>query len=348
MSYKLKTPKPITKLAKVGAFALLTSLSSAALQAQEIRLTYSFFAPASTFPAKQMEKFAEELHARTDGRVRVNTFPGGTLLTAPNTYDGVLAGLADIGLSATSYEPGRFPLLNLAGSLTGIEVNSTVASQVVYDLIQEFPAELLGLDEFKVITAFTSEPGYLQTAAPIRSLEDMPGKQIRVAGDSTATVRALGATPIGLSQAETGEALQTGIVQGYVASREVLMDLQYARNVSYMTDYPLSNVVFVAAMNKQRWESLPADIQEIIDDLGREMAYFTGNYLDNHVQTSLEWAAQEHGFEQITLSDDEAARWGEILAPLNEAALQSVVNLGLPATDFHERMMELIEHYQAQ
>lgn len=196
----LETSRRLTRLSGVCAGVLL---STSAL-ADNINLSYAFFAPSQTFPAVQMEHWAKELNERTDGQVNVNTFPGGTLLTAANMFDGVLNGVADIGLSATSYEPGRFPLLNLAGNLTGIDVNSQTASQAVYELIKEFPAETLGLEDFKVITAFTSEPGYLHTQESVTSLEDLEGQEIRVPGDSTAVVQALGGVPVGLTQSETG------------------------------------------------------------------------------------------------------------------------------------------------
>jgi len=329
-------------LAGILAGALFTTHAAA----DEITLNYAFFAPAQTFPAVQMERWAEELHRRTDGQVSVNTFPGGTLLSANNMYDGVRSGVADIGLSATSYEPARFPLINLAGSLTGIDVNSTVASQVVYDLTQEFPADQMGLEGYKVITAFTSEPGYLHTQIPVDSLDDLEGQEIRVPGDATEVLEALGGVPVGLGQAETGEALQAGVVDGYVGSRETLMDLQYARSVQYITDYPLTNVVFVALMDRQRWESLPEDVQQVIDELGAEMAYFTGDYLDSHIEKSLTWAAEEHDVETLTLSDQEAQKWTERLKPINEARLSKVAEKGLPAHEFHGRMLELIENYR--
>ncbi|MBB3139602.1 TRAP transporter substrate-binding protein [Halomonas organivorans] len=322
------------------------SLFAGSAAASEITLNYAFFAPAQTFPAVQMEHWAEELERRTDGRVSVNTFPGGTLLSAGNMYDGVLSGVADIGLSATSYEPARFPLLNLAGNLTGIDVDSTVASQVVYDLTQEFPADQLGLEDFKVITAFTSEPGYLHTRNPVTSLDDLQGQEIRVPGDSTEVMEALGGVPVGLSQAETGEALQAGVVNGYVGSRETLMDLQYARSVQYVTDYPLTNVVMVAVMSRQRWESLPEDVRQVIDELGGEMAHFAGDYLDSHIEESLAWAAESHGVETLALSDEEAERWSERLEPINEARLTKVAEMGLPAVAFHSRMQELVEKYR--
>ncbi|MDP3535082.1 MAG: TRAP transporter substrate-binding protein [Halomonas sp.] len=338
----LETSRRLTRLSGVCAGVLL---STSAL-ADNINLSYAFFAPAQTFPAVQMEHWAKELNERTDGQVNVNTFPGGTLLTAANMFDGVLNGVADIGLSATSYEPGRFPLLNLAGNLTGIEVNSQVASQAVYELIKEFPAETLGLEEFKVITAFTSEPGYLHTQEPVASLEDLEGQEIRVPGDSTAIVQALGGVPVGLSQSETGEALQAGIVSGYVGSRETLMDLQYARNVSYITDYPLTNVVFVAVMNQQRWDALPENVQQEIDALGAEMASYAGKYLDEHIQESLTWAAENHELEQLSLTEEEAERWSTLLEPINEQRLEEVAAQGLPAFELRDRFIELIGQNQ--
>lgn len=337
---------------RAGSVAALTGLGllagQAVAQAQEsITLSYAFFAPAQSFPAVQMEHWADELESRTDGRVSVNLFPGGTLLTANNMYDGVSNGVADIGLSATSYEPGRFPLLNLAGSLTGQKVNSEIASQMTYQLIQEFKEDISGLDDFKVITAFTSEPAYLQTRGPVRSLEDLEGLEIRISGDNSLSLEALGATAIGMSQAEAGEALQAGIIDGYAASREVLMDLQFARMAKYVTDYPLTNTLFAALMSRERWESLPADVQQVIDELAPEMAAFTGRYLDEHIKHSLEWAQEEQGVEIISLSEEERERWNERLAPVNETLLNNVETQGLPAREFAQRMDELMEEHRS-
>ncbi|MGM0858353.1 MAG: TRAP transporter substrate-binding protein [Pseudomonadota bacterium] len=337
---------------RAGSVAALTGLGLLAgqtvAQAQEsITLSYAFFAPAQSFPAVQMEHWADELESRTDGRVSVNLFPGGTLLTANNMYDGVSNGVADVGLSATSYEPGRFPLLNLAGSLTGQKVNSEIASQMTYQLIQEFKEDIPALDDFKVITAFTSEPAYLQTRGPVRSLEDLEGLEIRISGDNSLSLEALGATAIGMSQAEAGEALQAGIIDGYAASREVLMDLQFARMAKYVTDYPLTNTLFAALMSRERWESLPADVQQVIDELAPEMAAFTGRYLDEHIKHSLEWAQEEQGVEIISLSEEERERWNERLAPVNETLLNNVETQGLPAREFAQRMDELMEEHRS-
>ncbi|HHW37414.1 MAG TPA: TRAP transporter substrate-binding protein [Bacillales bacterium] len=308
-----------------------------------IELNYAFFAPAGTFPAVQMEKWADEVEKRTDGKVKVNTFPGGSLLTAENMYDGVANGLADIGLSVTAYEPGRFPLIEIADMPSGYQ-NSTVASKVMADLVNEFQPD--GFKDLKIITVFATEPAYIQSQQPIESLADLKGKQLRIPGGATRVLEALGASPVGMSQAEVAEALQTGIVNGYVSSREVLKDMKYAEMVSYVTDYPLTMNTFVAVMNKNKWDSLPDDVKQVIDELNAEMTTFTGEYFDNHVQEVLKWSAEEQGVKIVTLKDKE--KWVEVTNKLQLEKVKEAENAGLPGQEFYDRLYELIEQYSQE
>jgi TRAP-type mannitol/chloroaromatic compound transport system substrate-binding protein len=48
-----------------------------------------------------------------NGRVKVTYFPGGTQVSANQTYDAVVKGIADIGFSVVVYTPGRQPLTSL-------------------------------------------------------------------------------------------------------------------------------------------------------------------------------------------------------------------------------------------
>lgn len=314
------------------------SKSGAASSGDVIELNYAFFAPAGTFPAVQMEKWAEEVEKRTDGKVKVNTFPGGTLLTAENMYDGVANGLADIGLSVTAYEPGRFPLLSIADMPSGYP-NAKVASKVMAQLVEEFPQD--AFKDFKIITVFASEPAYIQSQQPIESIEDIKGKQLRIPGGTTNIFETLGASPVGMSQGEVAEALQTGIVKGYVSSREVLKDMKYAEMVKYVTDYPLTMNTFVAVMNKSKWDSLPDDVKKVIDELSAEMTAFTGDYLDNHVTEVLKWSEEEHDVKTVKLKDEE--KWEKILKELQLKEVQKAEKAGLPGQEFYDRLYELID-----
>src|SRR3972149_4723633 len=107
------------------AFLLGISLLSGPAQAQ-IKLTYANFPPAPTFPCVQMERWKTEVEKRTNGKVAVQTFPGGTLLDAKNMMDGVIAGTADIGCLCMAYQPGRFMVTNATALPLGFP-DATVA-----------------------------------------------------------------------------------------------------------------------------------------------------------------------------------------------------------------------------
>src|ERR1035437_5051483 len=101
-----------------------------------ITLRYANFPPATTFPCVQMERWAKEVEKRTNGKVKVQTFPGGTLLPAKNIFDGVLSGMADIGNFAMSYQPGRFPVSESVDLPIGF-TSARVASLALYDLVEK-------------------------------------------------------------------------------------------------------------------------------------------------------------------------------------------------------------------
>lgn len=310
-----------------------------------IVLKYAFFAPATTFPAKQMEKWKEEVEKRTNNKVKVDLFPGGTLLTDKNMYDGVKDGVAEIGLSCPTYEPGRFPLLGISDLPSGFP-NSRVASRVVFDLINEYPPE--AFKDFKIITAFTTEPSHIMSVKPVSSMGDLKGTKVRISGTLTGVLQELGASPIGMSMAEVPESLQTGIIQGVVSSREVLKDLKLAEKLKYTTEYPLTITTFVAVMNKDVWNSLPPDVQKVIDDLSLEMTVWTGEYMDNHVQESLEWGKKEYGLQIVTLSPEEMKVWEKKLQPIQDKYVADLKSRGLPAEEYQKKLYELKEKYSNQ
>ncbi len=309
---------------------------------EPIVLKYASFAPATTFPAKQMEKWKEEVEKRTNGQVKVDLFHGGALLNAQNMYDGVKDGVADIGLSATSYEPGRFPLLGISELPSGYP-NAAVASKVFYDLLKEFPQK--SFKDYKIITAFTTEPGYIMVKKSVTNLQDLKGRKIRISGSLTPTLNALGAAPLGMPMPEVPEALQTGVIEGLVTSREVLMDMKLAETLKHYTDYPLGVTNFVVAMNKDTWDSLPADVQKVIEELGPEMAKWTGEYMDSHVKESLAWSQKEHGLQVASLSQQEKDVWGSKVGTIQDKYVAELQAKGLPAEQYKKRLYELVKQY---
>jgi len=108
----------------------------------QIKLSYANFPPAPTFPCVQMERWKTEVEKRTAGKVKVETYPGGTLLHAKNMFDGVAAGTADIGCTCPSYFPGMFPVVEAVDLPVGWP-SATVASISLLDIVNKYkPKEL--------------------------------------------------------------------------------------------------------------------------------------------------------------------------------------------------------------
>lgn len=335
-----KTLSAIVAALAAGVFgAVLPQAASAA----EITLTYAFFAPAKTFPARQMTHWAEQLAKRTNGKVDVKTFPGGTLLGAKDMYDGVTKGVADIGLGSPSYDPGRFPLTSGASLPVGF-TSATQASRVLWAVTKEFkPKEF---DGFKVIAMFTNEPGYIMSKTPVRNAADLAGMKLRAAGTGVPVLKALGASPIGMPMPEVPQAVQTGVIDGAMTSREVLQDFKLAESLKFVTDYPTVVVAFAAVMDQNKWDKLPADVKKVIEELAEEMPAWTGNYHDNeNVGVAMAWAAKDHKLQVVSLAADERARWNAKLKPMDDDWVKEMTAKGLPAAAYLKRMEELRDQF---
>lgn len=318
---------------------LIAAGSVQSVRAADITLKYAFFAPEGTFPGRQMSHWASEVEKRTGGKVKVQMFSGGSLLGAREMWDGVTMGVTDIGLSAPSYDPGRFPLTSGMALPLGFP-DATAASRTLWELTKEFkPKEF---EPFKVIAMFTSEPGYIQSRRPVRNAGDLRGMRLRATGSGVPTVNALGASAVGMAMPEVPQATQTGVLDGVVTSREVLRDFRLAEQLKYVTDYPTVVSTFAAVMDRKRWEKLPDDVKSVIEALSEEMPEWTGNFHDQeNVQGALKWAAEEHGLEILTLEPAERQAWDQKLEPVVREWIAQTERRGLPGRQYVQRALEL-------
>ena len=89
---------------------LLVLGSAPGKSANTVTLNYSIFFPATHAHTLLATEWGKEVEKRTNGAVKVNMFPGGTLTPPDQCYDGVVKGISDVGMSVVSYTMGRFPL----------------------------------------------------------------------------------------------------------------------------------------------------------------------------------------------------------------------------------------------
>ncbi len=315
------------------------------VQAAPLKLTYANFPPSSTFPCVQMERWKAEVEKRTQGKVNVQTFPGGTLLPAKNIFDGVITGTADIGNLAMSYQPGRFPVSEAIDMPLGFS-SARAASLALFDLIEKYqPKEF---EKVKILTLFTCPPADIMTSKPVKSLKDLAGMELRVAGTGADVIKRLGGIPIAMPQSETPEAIQKGVVKGMVSSMEILKDFNFAAYTPFATEANLFVVSFAVVMNKDKWNSLPDDVKKIMDDLRREQALWTGTYVDNHVKESLAWSKEKYKHQVFGLSAGDKAEVARLLKPMLDDYVKRVTAAGLPGDQILKDALALKDKYEKQ
>jgi len=291
-----------------------------------LTLNYANFPPASTFPCVQMEHWKTEVEKRTGGKLKVNTYPGGTLLGAKDIFDGVIAGTADIGNFAMSYQPGRFPVSE-AMDLPHFFADAKTSSLLLADLIETFKP--LEFERVKVLTVFTCPPAVVMSSKEVKTLADLKNMPLRSSGTGAEVMKRLGASPVAMPQSDVPDALQKGVVKGNVSSGEVLKDMNYASYCPFVFKTDLCVTSFAVVMNKAKYDALPADVKQVLDALYREQAEWTGAYVDQHVQEALAWSKEKHKLVVNEPSAEDLAALRATAQPLIEEYITRVTAKGI-------------------
>jgi len=312
------------------AISLLLTATSGPVCA--VDLTYSTFFPATHAHAKLAQAWCDEVAKRTNGQVKVNLFPGGTLTPADQCYDGVVKGISDIGFAVLSYVKGRFWLTEVIDLPLGIKngAQATHMANAYYDKFK--PKEL---DDVKVLYLHCHGPGILHTCKkPVEKLEDLKGMKIRTTGTAAKIAAALGATPVAMPQPETYDALQKGVAEGVLGPIEILKGWKFWEVTKYTTlnygsDY---TITFFHVMNKKKWDALPKDVQKTIDQIDKEWIEKTAKtWVDIDVEGKK--FAEEKGHKFIPLSKEEDARWAGLTKPILAEYVKTTKEKGLPGEE---------------
>ena len=302
-------------------------------QAQEkvFSLNYAHFMPMTTQQAQLAEQWCKEVTKRTNGRVKITFFPSGTLAAAPLIYDSVTKGGADVGWSFLSYTRGKFPLTEVIDLPLGYK-SGYVATRMANEYYKKFrPKELDGV---KVMYLHAHGPGVLSTKKPVYKLEDLNGMKIRSTGLSAKIVQALGGAPVGMSIAEAYDALRTGVVEGVQVPVEALQQWKFADLTKYTTENYGSayESAGFCVMNKTKWNSLPPDIQNIIEKINEEWIEKTGRLWDQMDKDGKVYA-QGKGIKFISLSKEEDSRWAAKMTPIINEYVTSMKAKNLPGAE---------------
>ena len=298
-----------------------------------------------------LETLCNQMSEASGGRLQFTFNPGGSLLGATETIDGVKDGTADICWSCTSFFGSRFPVaefINLVGN--GV-TSARMATDVFQEMFEEMPEAQNEFKDWKVIALHSCSYGPISTIkTKIETKDDFKGLQIRTAGTIPSQyLTALGANPISVPTSEVYESVSKGVIDGFTNDWHNIDCFKLYEPIDYCLNLPVSFTSCFVMMNKDLYNSMDEDLKAIIDQFA---AGYAGDMAGYWWDSCNYWVAdemRENGVEVYEPSEDLKA-WAqsdEIVQPIHEWYIQYLNDAGLDGQAIYDQCMAIVAEVAA-
>lgn len=248
--------------------------------AQAETLVFSTWVPPShTLNSYGFFPWFKEVEKATGGKLKFRTLP--KPIAAPNQhYDAVVKGQIDISYATYGYQPERF-MPYLIAELPQLGETAVHNGVALWRIHKKYFEKLPIHNDVHLIGVMTHGPGMMHhSKKPILVPEDLKGQKIRVGGDvPKAIVEHFGGVVITQPAPKSYEILSQGIADGIFFPSEALKSFNIYKLVPHTTYVKggLYSSSFWFAMNKNKWEKLPAPVKATLNKMGGEaFARFMG------------------------------------------------------------------------
>ncbi|NIZ60501.1 C4-dicarboxylate ABC transporter [Sedimentitalea sp. CY04] len=330
----------------VAAIAALTATSS---MAQEVTLKLHQFLPAqANVPKLILDVWADKIEEASEGRIKIDRYPSMQLGgKPPELMDQAIDGVADIVWTVVGYTPGRYPSTEVF-ELPFMMTDARAVSRAYWEMFETHMKDT-EFKDLKILGTWVHGPGMIHTSDPVATPDDLRGMKIRGGSRSVnSLLTELGATPVGMPVPAVPEGLSKGVIDGTTIPWEVTAALKVPELVENHTEFTgkaLYTLTFVLAMNKPKFDSLPADLQQIIDDnSGLEFSVFAGGTQADADGPSREMAL-DMGNNVITLDAAQTAEWRARAQPIYDKWLADMTEKGIDGQALIDEATMLIEKY---
>ncbi len=331
-------------LLRAACLAVLLAAPPAA--AQEVVLkVHHFLPPPSTGHQKVVMPWCERIGKASAGRMKCQVFPAMQMGGTPaQLYDQAKDGVADVVWTVTGYTAGRFPKTEVF-ELPFIMTDPEATARAMWDFAAGPAAE-----EFADVQVLALHPhggGVLHVAKkPVRTLADFRGLKLRAPTRlTTRMLAAFGATPVGMPVPQVAESLSKGVIDGAVLPWEVVPALKVQELVKFHSELDKSQpalytTVFVLAMNKARYASLPLELKKIIDaESGPELSARAARAF---LESDANGRATASGNTIFTLPAAEVEAWRKAAQPVTDGWVKDMNGRGADGSALLATARELI------
>ncbi len=263
-----------TLIAGATAAVAAAALSVAVPAAAQTVLKAADVHPAGYPNVVAMENLGKKLEAATNGKYKLQMFPGGVLGSEKEMIEQAQIGalqiarisLGPMGPVVPDVNVFNMPFVFRDEAHMRAVIDGPIGKELL-DKITASPARLVALGWMD------SGSRSLYTKKEIKSPADLKGLKIRVMGNPlfVDTMNAMGGNGITMGHNDTFSALQTGVVDGAENNPPTLFTANhYTTGVKFYTQTTHLIIPEIFVMSKVTWDKMTKDEQALVQKFARE------------------------------------------------------------------------------
>lgn len=254
-------------LVVLGAASTLASAQNMVLKAADVH-------PAGYPNVVAVESMGKKLEAATNGRLKIQTFPGGVLGGEKEMIEQTQVGAINILRTSLGPVGTVVPEVNVF-NLPFIFRSQEHARAVIDGPIGEELLAKVSASPAKLVAIGWMDGGArsLYTKKPVRTPADLKGQKVRMMGNPlfVDTMNAMGGNGISMGYGEVFTALQTGVVDGAENNApSYFTSNHYNTGAKYYTQTNHLIIPELLVVSKATWDKLSKDDQALLKKFGRE------------------------------------------------------------------------------
>ncbi len=309
-----------------------------------------FSSPLSPPPflMSEVQKWwADEVARRSGGRIEWTDFYwSGALTKAGETLEAVEVGLADAGAVIYPYYPGKLPLGNWTYAVPFGPGDPAVILDAAIRTFNEVPALKAEVESYNLVFLMpvVIDTYNLTSKNPIVTFEDFDGIKIASIGSYHPRIlESAGATAIAMPVGERYQALQTGIIEAEFLPWDISHAYKYHDFNKHITWVDMGAAMPAGlGINKDVWDSLPADLQQLMRDVADEAVELNASLILERRNAALaDWESLD--ITRHEMPDEERVQWANALSDIPGEWIEEMEGKGLAGRDVMVGYIEILE-----
>lgn len=305
-------------------------------------------AQAGTPHEAVQDRYIEMLEERSEGRIAIDRTDFQVICPLNEIAECVSDGRADLGTTINDYTPHMLPSMSVI-SIIGMNTDMQAAISTMYDVHQEYEPVMQDLEENNLHFGASWPVGtlFIGSQEPVETIDDLDGLNARAAGPVTQKILSdAGINVSAITAAETYEALQRGVIDSVASALDFATQYAVAEQVPHWVDPGLGQyTAYGMWWNRESYNSLPDDLQQIVDEVTDELNYGEAMAAYNQqIETVCDAMIAHENVESFTRWDEaETQRWNDAIGNTAEELWLETV-----ATYNFDDAEEYLAAYQAK